>query len=133
MHVPSTVVVPRNIWVKIGRAGLSLATASGTTKSRKPTPAPMKITPDPVYLRKDENDEVEWFSEDNHSYTIRFRGKTPFQSTEFVAPVGGSVCSGPPNAFTRPGEKYKYEIWSDSICVADPQIIIKPSQIIIKP
>jgi len=81
MHMPSTVIVPRNIWVKIGPVELSVVTPAGA-----PPAASMKTTPDPVYLRKSQNDEAEWFSEDKNSYTIRFKDKSPFQSKEFVVP-----------------------------------------------
>jgi hypothetical protein len=102
----ATVIVPRNIWVRIDK------------KTRE-------AIPDSVSVRKSQNDEVEWFSEDGQGYTVRFGARSPFQEHEFHVPKGGSVCSGPPHDGTRPDECYKYDILDGSVLMADPQIIIK--------
>ncbi len=100
-------LVPRNQWVKIEKK----------TK---------KVDPDSIELSKSRKDEAEWFSDDDETYTVVFEeGKSPFASTRFVVPKGGSVCSGTPvlGEVNRP---YKYSVFDgNNQLVVDPQIIIR--------
>jgi hypothetical protein len=97
------------------------------------------IDRDLVVLSKHNKDEVEWISEDNQSYTVRFGKHTPFHAHEFRVPANDCVSSGPPLAkavechkcsYESPvaghAEHYKYEIWVAGKMILDPEVVIKP-------
>jgi hypothetical protein len=116
--------VAGNIWV-----GVDLITA--------------KVTSDPIRISKKAKQEVEWYCLDKKdSVLVCFeepdpkrngQKRSPFEATEFLVPMGGSVCSGPPGDHATPDENnaYKYAIYNvDSTgrktLLLDPRIIITP-------
>ena len=92
-----------------------------------------------VVLSKRNKDEVEWVSEDNVNYSVRFHKRTPFHAHEFHVPANDGALSGPPLAKAEACERcsyespvrghpehYKYEIWVGEKLMLDSEIVIKP-------
>ena len=97
------------------------------------------IDRDLVVLSKRNKDEVEWVSEDNLSYSVRFGKHTPFHAHELRVPANDCMLSGPPLAkatvcercsYESPvaghPEHYRYEIWVGSKMILDAEVVIKP-------
>jgi hypothetical protein len=64
--------------------------------------------PDVVYVSKKNQEGVTWYCEGGEA-SIEFEKESPFVSSVFIAPEGGSVSSGPVES-GEPGKSYKYRI-----------------------
>jgi len=97
------------------------------------------IDRDVVVLSKRNKDEVEWVSEDNQSYTVRFLKHTPFHTHDFHVPANDYRSSGPPLAkatecyqcsYESPvaghAEHYKYGICVGNKIIVYAEVVIKP-------
>jgi hypothetical protein len=112
----ATVLVIRNdVWVEVAETGADK---------------------DPVELSRAGNDQVYWHAKE--ALVVRFANKSPFFTSEFLIPKGGSVGSGPirpdaevcrnshPHPSTDHPGHYKYHIVKPrGPLLADPEIIIR--------
>ena len=91
MATPMPVHVSANVWVGID-------TVKGT------------VIPKELTLSRDGRHEVEWYCIDKTaSAVVKFVKGSPFESSEFHIPAGGTACSGPVLKDT-PNTNFEYQI-----------------------
>lgn len=77
-----------------------------------------------VNLSKGAHDEITWFAHGKETATIVFSSSSgsPFQSSVFHVPAGGSISGGPIKSDATP-QSYKYTVVGPG-GVNDPEVII---------
>jgi hypothetical protein len=82
---------------------------------------PIKVTPDPAEVVKDNGSEVVWQHKTGDAFTIEFEGKGPFQSRNFdhKGPRSGKVRSEVPKSSEH---KYTVTVGGKKL---DPLVIVR--------
>jgi hypothetical protein len=82
---------------------------------------PIKVTPDPAEVVKDNGSEVVWQHRTGDAFAIEFEGKGPFQSKNFdhKTPRSGKVRTD-----VQKGEKHKYTVKAGGQKL-DPLVIVR--------
>jgi hypothetical protein len=100
------------------------AVSALTTKAVHITDRNGHVDQPQIHLSEVANDQVAWFAHANENATIVFTSSegSPFQSSFFQIPAGGSVCSGAIRAGAK-YQSYKYSVVAPA-GVTDPEVII---------